>query len=199
MIFPLPLLAFVFLAESLYTQLTTENLRRLAILLFSSAAVCLFVVNVHNTAGYLFHFRTNPNYNPRWSPEIYSLSHYINEHGFEANSVICVDWGLHNQLHALAPKKLRPRMHDYWPVFKDLGNKNQEQQSAMLNYIFPKGKNLVLAFAASKETFPETRRNFLASLAGHPELQSHLAKQFRSGNDAIYEVYEVVRASNRAL
>src|SRR5437879_39189 len=54
MIFPLPLLAFVFLAKSLYTQFATENLRRLAVLLFGSAALCLFVINVHNTAVSLF-------------------------------------------------------------------------------------------------------------------------------------------------
>src|SRR5438067_10705973 len=59
MIFPLPLLAFAFLAKSLYTQFATENLRRLAALLFGAVAVSLLVVNVHNTAGYLSHFRTN--------------------------------------------------------------------------------------------------------------------------------------------
>jgi len=84
MIFPLPFLAFAFLGKSVYTQLATKNLCHLGGLLFGSAAVCLFVVNVHNSAQYLFHFRTNPHYNHRWSPEIYSLSRYINEHGFEA-------------------------------------------------------------------------------------------------------------------
>src|SRR5439155_19093759 len=198
MIFPLPLLAFVFLAKSLYTQFATENLRRLAVLLFGSAALCLFVINVHNTAVYLFHFRTNSHYNPRWSPEIYSLSDYISEHGFEAKSVICVDWGLHNQLHALAPKKLRRRMHDFWPAFKELGNKNWEKQSAVVNHIFPKGKSLVLTFAASKETFPETRRNFLDSLSTHPELKSHLVKEFRFAREKIYELYEIFRPPDGA-
>ena len=198
MIFPLPLLAFVFLAKSLYTQFATENLRRLAVLLFGSAALCLFVINVHNTAVYLFHFRTNPRYSPRWSPEIYSLSHYINEHGFEAKSIICVDWGLHNQLHALAPKKLRRRMHDFWPAFKELGNKNWEKQSAVVNHIFPKGKSLVLTFAASKETFPETRRNFLDSLSTHPELKSHLVKEFWFAGEKIYELYEIFRPPDGA-
>ena len=198
MIFPLPLLAFVFLAKSLYTQFATENLRRLAVLLFGSAALCLFVINVHNTAVYLFHFRTNSHYNPRWSPEIYSLSDYISEHGFEAKSVICVDWGLHNQLHALAPKKLRRRMHDFWPAFKELGNKNWEKQSAVVNHIFPKGKSLVLTFAASKETFPETRRNFLDSLSTHPELKSHLVKEFWFAGEKIYELYEIFRPPDGA-
>jgi len=193
MIFPLPLLGFAFLGRSLYTQLAWKNLQRLAAVLLGSAAVLVFAVNVHNTAVYLSHFRTNSHYSPHWSPEIYSLSHYINEHGFEAKSVICVDWGLHNQLHALAPKKLRRQMHDYWPTFKNLGNQNREKQNATLNYLFPEGKSLVLTFSASKETFLETRRNFLASVTSDPVLKSRLVKEFWFGGEKIYELYEVVR------
>jgi hypothetical protein len=66
----------------------------------------------------------------------------------------------------------------------------------MLHRIFPEGRNLVLTFAASKETFPETRRNFLDSLRTHPELKSRLAKEFWFGGEKIYELYEVVRESN---
>ncbi|PYJ80033.1 MAG: hypothetical protein DME69_02445 [Verrucomicrobia bacterium] len=192
MIFPLPLLAFAFLARSLYTQFATENLRRLAAVLLGSAAVFVFAVNVHNTTVYLSHFRTNSHYSPHWSPEIYSLSDYISEHGFEAKSIICVDWGLHNQLHALAPMELRRRMRDCWPIFKELDKKNEEKQTATLHYFFPVGKSLVVTFV-STETFPETQRNFFASLATHPELESRLAKEFWFGGEKIYELYEVVR------
>jgi hypothetical protein len=194
MIFPLPLLAFVFLAQPIYRQLATKNLRRFAALLLVSAAVCVFVVNLHNVGGYLSRFRTGSHYNPRWSPEIYSLSQYINEHGLEAQSVISVDWGLHNQLHALAPRKLQRRMRDYWAAFQNLGKENPESQSAKLNFIFPEGKSLVLTFAASKETFPETRRNFLSALASHPELKSRLLKEFWYGGEKIYEIYEIDRS-----
>jgi hypothetical protein len=117
----------------------------------------------------------------------------MNEHGFEARSIICVDWGLHTQLHALAPKKLRRRMQNPWPTFKKLEEKNQKEQTATLNYFFPEGKTFVLTFAASKETFPETRRNFLASLIAHPELKSQLVKEFWFGGEKIYELYAVVR------
>jgi dolichyl-phosphate-mannose-protein mannosyltransferase len=199
MIFPLPFLAFAFLGKSLYTQLATKNLRYLGGLLFGSAAVSLFVVNVHNSAEYLFHFRNNPRYNHRWSPEIYSLSRYINNHAFEAKSIICVDWGLHTQLHALAPKELRQKMHDYWPVFIELGEKNQKEQTATLDYFFPEGKTLVLTFAASKESFPETRRNFLASVIAHPELKCQLVKEFWFAGEKIYELYEVVRLPHCVL
>src|SRR6266516_3981382 len=197
MIFPLPLLAFVFLAQPLYRQLVTKNLRRFAALLLVSAAVCVFAVNLHNVGGYLSRFRTNSHYSPRWSPEIYSLSQYINEHGPQAQNVISVDWGLHNQLHALAPRKLQRRMRDYWWAFQKLGKENQEQQSAALNTIFPEGKSLALAFAASKETFPETRQNFLAALASHPDLKSRLLKEFWYAGEKIYEVYEIDRSPGR--
>jgi hypothetical protein len=197
MIFPLPLLAFVFFAQPLYRQLATKNLRRFAALLLVSAAVCVFVVNLQNVGGYLSRFRSSSHYNPRWSPEIYSLSQYINQHGLEAQSVICVDWGLHNQLHALAPKELQLRMRDYWSAFQNLGKEDQERQSAKLNFIFPEGKSLVLTFAASKETFPETRRNFLAALASHPELKSRLLKEFWYAGEKIYEVYEIDRSPQR--
>ncbi|PYJ52463.1 MAG: hypothetical protein DME87_00080, partial [Verrucomicrobia bacterium] len=76
---------------------------------------------------------------------------------------------------------------------KELDKKNEEKQTATLNHIFPVGKNLVVTFPASKETFPETRRNFFASLATHPELEYRLAKEFWFGGEKIYELYEVVR------
>jgi Dolichyl-phosphate-mannose-protein mannosyltransferase len=193
MIFPWPLLALAFLGKSVYTQFATKNFRHLGGVLLGSAAVCVFVVNVHNSAKYLSHFGGDPHYNPRWSPEIYSLSHYVNEHGFQAKSIICVDWGLHTQLHALAPKKLRPRIHDYWPIFQTLSQKDKQSQPDALNHIFPEGKSLAVTFAPSKETFPDTRRNFLGVLATRPEFKSRLVKEFWFGGENIYEVYEIVR------
>jgi hypothetical protein len=110
-----------------------------------------------------------------------------------------VDWGLHTQLHALAPKKLRRRLRDQWPIFKELGEKNQKEQTATLDYFFLQGKTFVLTFAASKETFPETRRNFLASMMAYPEVKSKLVKEFWFGGEKIYELYEVVRPPHSVL
>jgi 4-amino-4-deoxy-L-arabinose transferase-like glycosyltransferase len=194
MIFPWPFLAFAFLARSLYDHFRTKKLSQVVALPLVAAATCIFFVNIHNTISYLSHFRNNPHYTSVWSPEIYSLSHYVNEHGFQARSIICVDWGLHTQFHALAPKKLRWRIHDYWPIFQTLSQKDKESQTAALNYIFPEGKSLAVTFAPSKEMFPDTRRNFLAALAAQPELKSRLVKEFWFGGEKIYEVYEIVRA-----
>jgi hypothetical protein len=84
-------------------------------------------------------------------------------------------------------------MHNYWPVFRGLKDKDQAKQTAILRHIFPKGKSLVLTFAASKETFPETRQNFLDALASHPELRPRLLEEFYFAGEKIYEVYEVSR------
>jgi hypothetical protein len=196
MIFPLPLLAFVFLAPPLYRQIATKNLRRVAALLLASAAVWFFVVTFKRWA-IPFSFSKAHALQSRLSPEIYSLSQYINERGLAAQSVVYVDWGLHNQLHALAPRELQLRMHDYWPTFKELGKENQERQSAALNFIFPEGKSLALTFVASKETFPETGQNFLAALTSHPELKCRLIKEFWYAGEKIYEVYEIDRSPRR--
>jgi 4-amino-4-deoxy-L-arabinose transferase-like glycosyltransferase len=193
MIFPWPLLAFAFLAKSLYVQIAKKNLRFLAALPLACMAICLFCVNAHNTAVVLSDFRTNQHYNPRWSPAIYSLSRYINEHGYEAGRIVSLDWGLNNQLRALAPKKLQERMRDYWGLFRKMDKKTVAEPSALVDCVFPEGKSFVITFAESKETFPETRRNFLAAAAFYPQLKSRLMKEFWFGGEKIYELYEVVR------
>jgi hypothetical protein len=193
MIFPLPLLAFAFLAKSLYSQFRRKNARCLAGILLAVTAVLVFLANAHNTAVFVSHFQANSHYNPRWSPAIYSLSDYIDQHGLEAKTIICVDWGLYTQLRALAPKNVQGRMYDDWVQFKELEKKTQPEQSATLRFIFPEDKTFALTFAAPKESSPETRQNFLASVALHPELKSRLTKEFWFGGEKIYELYEVVR------
>ncbi len=84
-------------------------------------------------------------------------------------------------------------MHDDWSTFQILSQKDKEGQTADLNYVFPKGKSLAVMFAESKEMLPETRRNFLATLAARPEFKSRLVKEFWFGSEKIYEVYEIDR------
>ena len=193
MIFPVPLLAFAFLARCLYDHFRTKKLSQVVALPLVAAATCIFFVNIHNTMSYLSHFRSNPHYGPLWSPEVYPLSRYINEHGFESKKITCADVGVCTQLHALAPKKVRRRIRDVWPVFKELP-RNPEDQNTLLKNIFPEGKTFVVTFDASKGGFPQTRRNFIALLSAHPELNSHLVKEFWYGGEKIYELYEVFRS-----
>jgi hypothetical protein len=190
MLFPLPILAAAFLARSLYEHLRPRKFSAGIAVLAGAAAACILVVNVHNTMMYLLHFRRDSHYMPLWSPAIYSLSRYIDDHGREARKIISVDCCL-EQLHALARKKIRRRIADLWPVFKEAPT-NPEQEQAFLR-IFPEGETLVVTFDASKETFPQTRRNFLDFVSAHPELNLHLAKEIWYGSEKIYEVYEVVR------
>jgi hypothetical protein len=193
MIFPLPLIGAAFLARSLYLQLPAGSYRRVFSSLVALAAAAVFLVNVHNTGIYLAHFRSDPHYRGRWSPAIYELADYINQHGPEAEGIISTDWGTHFQLHALAPKSLRGRLHDWNPTFNEINTMTPDQQNRLLNRIFPAGKSLAITFAAGKETFPATRRNFLALLGNHHELTYQLTREFWYGGEKIYEVYEVAR------
>ena len=193
MIFPWPLLALLSLHDVLYDHFRTKKLSQVATLPLVAAATCIFFVNIHNTMSYLSHFRSNPHYAAQWSPEIYSLSHYVNEHGFQAKSIICVDWGCTPSSRHLHPSNCGGGCMITGQLSRALSQKDKESQTAALNDIFPEGKSLAATFAASKETFPETRRNFLTSVTAHPELKSQLVKEFWFGGEKIYELYEVVR------
>jgi hypothetical protein len=193
MLFPLPILACGFFVRSLYEQMRIVEIRVLSTatpILAAAAALCLFLVNIHNSLAYLTHFQTDPRYMPLWSPAIYSLSDYINDHGREFQKIISVDCCM-EQLRPMAPSKVRRRFRDVWLVFKE-APKNPEQEQSFID-IFPNGKTLVLTFAASKETFPETEKNFLDFVSAQSQLTSRLVKEFWYGSDKIYEVYEVIR------
>jgi len=70
---------------------------------------------------------------------------------------------------------------------------NPEEQNKLLENIFPEGKTFVVTFDASKETFPETRANFIALLSAHPELNFRLVREFSYEGEKIYALYEVTR------
>jgi hypothetical protein len=158
--FPWPLLAFAFLAHVCTTISAQKTIPGLPLSRWWQRQPVFFCQHSQYDEAICRIFEATRINAARWSPEIYSLSRYVNEHGFEAKSIICVDWGLYTQFQALAPKQLRRRMHDYWPTFQTLSQKDKESQTAALNDIFPEGKSLAATFAASKETFPETRRKF---------------------------------------
>jgi hypothetical protein len=194
MIFPLPVLACAFLARALYLHFRTMKLAVLAAVIGAAtgvAALCLLLVNINNTVVYLSHFRSNSHYKPLWSPAIYSLSRYLNDYGGDSQKIVLVDCCL-EQLHAMAKKGIRQRIRDFWPDFKQLP-KEQSQQDTMVKHIFPEGRVLVVTFDGAKETFPQTRRNFFALLAMHPELNCRLVKEFWYGGEKVYELYEVIR------
>ena len=197
MLFPLPLLASAFFARALYDHFRSMNLSWVAGLTagaVAALAICVFLVNVNNTMVYISHFRNSSHYKPLWSPAIYSLSRYINDHGRDWQKIILADCCL-EQVQALAPKKIRSRIRDFWPAFRKLPD-TREQQDTFVANIFPEGRTLLVTYDASKEAFPETRRNLFALLSAHPELEYRLVKEFWYGSEKVYEVYEVVRGSN---
>lgn len=160
-------------------------------------AVCFFVVNLKNVGDTFLVLERARTTIPDCLLKSIPFRNISTSTGLEAQSVVYVDWGLHNQLHALAPKGTAATDARLLAGFPKPGKGNQERQSAKLNSIFPEGKSLVLTFALSKETFFETRQNFLAALASHPELKSRLLKEFWYAGEKIYELYEIDRPPGR--
>jgi hypothetical protein len=103
--------------DELFVGLICDEATLLERLFLEGIWVTMRLVTAMLAFGALLMRRMASFYNPRWSPEIYSLSKYVNERGFQAQRIISVDWGIHDQ-HALAPKKLRVRMRDLWTTFK---------------------------------------------------------------------------------
>jgi hypothetical protein len=196
MFFPFSLLALAFFARAITQHLANDKRRvptaRVVAALTFAAGVVLAFANATNTYKYLRHFQTSSAYNPRWSAVIYTLAAFINREGMNVDKIICIDWGLMNQLEALSPTEILKKLKDDWPFFKDLGESSRPSTPHDLVPIFNERRSLALTFAESKGTFPATRRAFLAGVDSSL-FETRLLKQVKSQNERLYEIYEVTR------
>jgi hypothetical protein len=71
-------------------------------------------------AAYDRNFRPTAEFVPHWSPVIYELVDFLNQH--PAERITSVDWGLHNQIWALGTPRTRAVARDRWFQFRWLGD-----------------------------------------------------------------------------
>lgn len=116
-LWPLHHLIFIFILRAFYTLLPGAVFRNL--LLLPPAALVMSQLYVNDI--YLIQFKNPGAYkNPLWSPAVYSLSQYINQHLQQYDYVLSLDFGLNNQLFALAGSDAaRGKFHDIWYFFDD--------------------------------------------------------------------------------
>jgi 4-amino-4-deoxy-L-arabinose transferase-like glycosyltransferase len=105
MVFPFFLLALAFFARAITQHFVNDKRQVPAARGFTALTVAAVLVLAFaysaNTFIYLKHFKTSAVYNPRWSPAIYNLATFISKKDTTVDKIVCIDWGLANQLEAL--------------------------------------------------------------------------------------------------
>jgi 4-amino-4-deoxy-L-arabinose transferase-like glycosyltransferase len=194
MVFPFSVLALAFFTRAITQHLANDKRQfptaRVFTALTVAAVTALAFANAANTFNYLRHFKTSLAYTPRWSPSIYKLAAFISKEGMNVDKIICIDWGLMNQLEALSSTEIKKKLQDDWAFFKDLGESSRPSAPDDLVPMFIKGRSLAVTFAESKETFPAARRAFLARVDSSL-FEIHLLKQINSHHERLYDIYEV--------
>ncbi len=124
-------------------------------------------------------------FEPAWSPAIYDLAAYVDRQ--DVDVVASVDWGLNNQLLALARPEARARYVDFWGEVERPGGLSKLE--ALYMQTVQGGRALLVAHPAAVEIRPGTHRlllDFLHSIAANTTPQAVLAD---AEGQPLYEVY----------
>jgi len=141
-------------------------------------------------AAYDRNFRPTAEFVPHWSPVIYQLVDFLNQH--PAERITSVDWGLHNQIWALGTSRTRAVARDRWFQFRWLGDLSGQERNDLLRD-FEGVRGLAITYGPGGDGFNNfgTKPNFLkwcAALGIVPKLE----RVFTSpAGTVIYEVYSV--------
>ena len=199
MLFPFPLLALAFCSRAIAEHLDNRHYlstARAFIVIIAGSALLLAFANATNTFIYLKHFKTSADYNPRWSPAIYKLAKFIGKKGDGVNKIVCVDWGIANQLEAISLTAIGQKIEDCWAFFNNLPESTNPNYSNDLAHVFSAGHNLAICFAQSRETFPATRSHFLARINSQLFHARLLTTINARDHEEIYEIYEIMGHSD---
>ncbi|MDG2307681.1 MAG: glycosyltransferase family 39 protein [Candidatus Binatia bacterium] len=152
-------------------------------------ATLVVVLNVQRSAEYLDRTRSADAFLDWASPAIYSLAQRVQE--LDPDVIVSSQWGLHNQLFALAPPEKRRRYHDHWIFF----SRPEAAEAGEMNRLFEEDyrgrRTLTVAHASEADgiRLPGDRANFLAFR--REVLGQHAAPEVVLGpqGDPLYELY----------
>ncbi|MFL5516124.1 MAG: ArnT family glycosyltransferase, partial [Gemmatimonadales bacterium] len=120
-------------------------------------AATLFVASSLNAdVSYARALNPGAEFEPQWSPVIYSLVDYLNHQ--PVDRIISVDWGIHNQIFALGTPRTRAVTRDLWPRFRALGNR--QAQEALYHEDVENRTVLAILHGRGWDIMPSTRENF---------------------------------------
>lgn len=180
------------------------------------AIVTLVGSQIMAVMGYELAFKQADSFNSKWSPKIYLLANYLRQYGATADFIVTPDWGLGNQLFALADDNItRLKYIDLYQDFidQDLHKTNEKKfqaELAVLNRFggvihiggplhltnmdlykiyFQNKKDLVILYAMPYQNMPNVRENFFK----FSKQYLHTVKLIHIINDEqnrpLYEIY----------
>lgn len=109
---------------------------------------------------YLAAFQSGP-FSAAWSPAIYPLSAFMNCRAPWADEVVVADWGIANQLTALAPAETRAKYADMAFPMRTVDHDSPDARRALATSLFASRNVLVVAHTAPAETFSGTQQAVL--------------------------------------
>ena len=170
-------------------------MRRVASYLVVVAVGGLAVLQTERTSEYLDRTKDSTDFANWSSPAIYDLARHVEER--EPDRIVSVEWGLHNQLFALAPPERRGCYRDQWLFLTYAQSRTQEGRERFFAENYEGKRVLSLLYAPGAGDFPGDRENFLefrAEVLGEvtpPEVIVGPRGQ------PLYEIYESSPASRR--
>jgi dolichyl-phosphate-mannose-protein mannosyltransferase len=153
----------------------------------TAAAAVLLGSGLNVGAAYERRFRPTAEFEPQWSPVVYDLVDYLNDHS--ADGIVSVDWGIHNQVWALGTPRARATSRDRWPQFRTLGDRRA--QELLYRSDFEDRRVLAILHGPGWDIMPTVRKNFL-EWADAFGMVPTLDRVFTSpAGTVIFEVYSV--------
>ncbi|HKU63107.1 MAG TPA: glycosyltransferase family 39 protein [Gemmatimonadales bacterium] len=170
---------------------TPSRLRRGAALLLLGA---LALSDLRVTHAYAQVYQTEERLRPRLSPVIYQLSAFLNSE--EADRIIFVDWGMHNQAYALGTLRTRRACRDMWLTFREpiLPGRSAD----LLAREFGSGRVLVIMHPRSADSGVGAQDRFLQWADSH-NLVLQPVRTFRDrGGRVLYQASVIQRPGESA-
>jgi hypothetical protein len=124
---------------------------------------------------------------PIWTTSIYPLTDYVSS-ASNVDAVICVDWGICNQVLSLVPS-VRAKNQDLWPVFAEMDKAKNDLE--IFDRFFRGRRVMILAHLGHAILMPAAHDNFerFAAVYLNNPGPSNIIRD--GAGDPVFAVYEV--------
>ena len=143
----------------------------------------VIVSNIYTDKEFIARFLSTTEYEQKWSANIYDLSAYINSVSDSVDRIVCVDWGICNQIYALSQPKNRNKIYDLWALYYTCYSRGACEKQ--LQVLLSNRSALFLMY--TNPIFPESKHNFYSIIS--QQRGAIQRNEMTNGDIHIYEMY----------